>query len=251
MMLSRPMSGPARMRPLIWIFTAAMAVAAPCWSASLQVAPTSFALRSEQGSDGLWLSNSGDEEIQAQVRVYRWTQKDGADVLEPTRELILSPAIQRIAPGQRQLVRVIRSNPAAPTHELSYRLVVDELPGPQPGKGLKLVLRYSIPVFVAPATSLATSPKLLATLRSTDDNQALIEVRNDGAIHAQIAALNFKGDDAIQAALIPGLVGYVLAGQTMRWSLPGPTARFHDGVFMASINGEATERPLPLATVAH
>src|SRR5690606_27632881 len=90
----------------------------------------------------------------AQVRVYRWTQVDGQDVLEATRDLAISPPMLEVASGGEQLVRVVRLGPAPAATEASYRVVVDELPvaavdAADGGEGLRFVLRYSIPVFVA------------------------------------------------------------------------------------------------------
>ena len=40
-------------------------------AASLQVEPTSVQLTAEESAQGLWLSNSGDTPLQAQVRAFR------------------------------------------------------------------------------------------------------------------------------------------------------------------------------------
>jgi fimbrial chaperone protein len=62
-------------------------------AASLQVAPTSVQLTAEESAQGLWLSNSGDKPLQAQVRVFRWHQKDGEDLLDPSDKIAISPSL--------------------------------------------------------------------------------------------------------------------------------------------------------------
>lgn len=202
--------------------------------------------------------------------MFRWGQREGQDQLEPTDELIVSPSQVVIAPGQRQLIRILREG-EAPAAELGYRILVDELAGlgpadgqasgqdlpqpqPQPN-GLQFRLRYSIPVFVAPhAATGATEPRLTASLRrdrATD--QATLEIDNQGNGRARLAEALLVSTGKRQAELSPGLLGYVLSGQSMRWpvALPAPTA---SGSASAStplelkvrVNGEATPRLIPI-----
>ncbi len=257
-----------RARASRWLTRSVRAIGCACLlaagaapAASLQVAPTSLTLQASQNADGLWLSNSGDAPVQVQVRVFRWTQKDFADVLEPSRDLVASPPMQTLAVGARQLVRVVRTG-APPTTEATYRLIVDELPPAQPtGTGLTLALRYSVPVFVAPASLapnaidprsgrvpafVAPTPELVARIVPSASGDAL-EISNRGRWHAQIAELGHSVDGAPVTTIVPGLAGYVLPGQAMRWPLPATLARSTGGQFTARINGAQATQPLPLA----
>lgn len=241
----------ARYRAAIF-FAALVALAGPAAAASLQVAPTSLTLQAKQSADGLWLSNSGDAPVQVQLRVFRWTQKDGKERLEPTRDLVISPPMQTLPPGERQLVRLVRTRPIAPTSEMSYRVIVDELPAPnKEQQGLQFVLRYSVPVFVVPETQTPIAPSLRTSLVAAEDGQMAIEIENSGSEHAQIADLVYTDASNKQETIIPGLVGYVLPGQRMRWPLKSPASRFADGVFKARINSGPVEQSLPLVPVAH
>lgn len=254
-----------RLRLQAAVFLLALTLASGLASAaSLQVAPTSLTLQATQNAEGLWLSNSGDQPVHVQLRVYRWTQSDGVESLDPTRDLVVSPPMQTLPPGQRQLVRIIRTAPVPPPSELGYRVIVDELPTdatPADKQGLRFVLRYSIPVFIVPQANAsgsasakpepaAIAPALQARLLTGDDGQAMLEVRNSGSQHAQIADLAFGSRAANAEPLVPGLLGYALAGQTMRWPLKAPAARFADGVFTARINSAPEPQPLPFAPAA-
>ncbi|HET6782611.1 MAG TPA: molecular chaperone [Pseudoxanthomonas sp.] len=241
----------ARCRAAIF-FAALLAFAGPVGAASLQVAPTSLTLQAKQSADGLWLSNSGDTPVQVQLRVFRWTQKDGEEQLELTRDLVISPPMQTLPPGERQLVRLVRTKPIAPTSEMSYRVIVDELPAPnKEQQGLQFVLRYSVPVFIVPETQTPIAPSLRTSLVAAEDGQMAIEIENSGSEHAQIADLVYTDASNKQETIIPGLVGYVLPGQRMRWPLKSPASRFADGVFKARINSGPVEQSLPLVSVAH
>ncbi|WP_372383265.1 molecular chaperone [Xanthomonas sp. NCPPB 1068] len=219
-------------------------------AASLQLAPTSLTLSAEQSADGLWLSNSGGAPVQVQTRAYRWTQREGQDQLAPTQELLISPPMRTLAAGERQLIRVIRAGPAPGSQEACYRIIVDELPSADADrKGMQFVLRYSVPIFVLPPGKAAPTPTLSAQVVAGSDGTAQIQISNTGSGHAQIADLQHRVDGATKTAL-NGLVGYVLPGQTMRWSLGAPLAQFARGAIIARINGEADERTLLAAPTA-
>lgn len=231
---------PARAWRLL-VAAALLLGAAHAGAASLQVAPTSITVAAERQAEGLLLGNTGNAPLHAQVRVYRWTQVDGQDVLEATRDLAISPPMLEVASGGEQLVRVVRLGPAPAAIEASYRVVVDELPvaAADGGEGLRFVLRYSIPVFVA--SQAGTTAHSLSLVR-TPDGQA-IEISNAGNGHAQVSDLALITTDGQRHDIAPGLSGYVLPDSSVRWALPANAAA-RDGHFQARINGEATPRTL-------
>src|SRR5690606_4984286 len=120
--------------------------------ASLQVAPILVELEDGENAEALWLSNSGEKPIRAQVRVLAWSQAGSEDQLDPSRDLLASPPILEIAPGERQLVRIVRPDSGPVPAEQAFRLLVDELPDPEQevSSGLQFLLQYSVPVFVLP-----------------------------------------------------------------------------------------------------
>lgn len=223
----------------------ALAASAPVAHASgLQVSPIGLRLATSSPAEAMWLTNTGSGTIHAQVRVFRWTQVDGKDVLEPSRDLVVSPPMVSIAPGDRQLVRVIRQvSPATDGTETAYRVLVDELPVDGSDKpGLNFVLRYSVPVFLAPAGDPGMKATLQASWETTPDGPRL-RVRNQGNGHAQIADVTWQGSDGKRSPLLPGLVGYTLPGATMSWKLP-ENAQHGGGTVRARVNGETSESTL-------
>ena len=230
------------LRTLAWI--ALSLPTAPCLAASLQVSPTQFELRPQQNAEALWISNSGTQTVQVQVRVFQWQQVDGRDTLTPTQALLPSPPMQALAAGQRQLVRLVRAEDGAPATQQAYRVIVDEVPAYDPTRqGMQFVLRYSIPVVVQPVGK-PPEPLLSARLLGTGTTQAQLEVSNRGQGQAQIADLGLVVGDR-RTPLMDGLVGYVLPGQTMRWPLQQPPAQLQGGTFSARINGGSEPLPLP------
>jgi fimbrial chaperone protein len=233
------------------VFAALLLATSLVAASGLQVSPVSLSLQPRQNAEGLWLSNTGENTVHAQVRVYRWTQDGGADRLTPSRGLIVSPPMLQIAPGDRQLIRVIR--PGAPAGgsgaaEEAYRVIVDELPvDAEKRKGLQFVLRYSLPVFIEAAGSASSQPQLRWTLRR-DGERAVLEVSNSGDVHAQLAGLQFVDAAGQRTEAHGGLLGYVLPGAQMRWILKPPASVFAGGgSFQVMVNGHMASQDVSLA----
>lgn len=212
-------------------------------ASGLQVAPTGLEFASSSPAQGLWLTNTGTDSLHAQVRVFHWTQVAGKDVLTPTRALVASPPMVTLAAGAQQLVRVIRLGNPTVSGEEAYRLLVDELPQPEQQKqtGVRYVLRYSIPVFIEPATTSDTAAIVTSlhwSLVSQNTGIAL-QVQNSGTTHAQLADVKLLPPGGKPIAISAGLLGYVLPGMTMRWPLKIPAAQLPSGTQLkVEINGK-------------
>lgn len=218
-------------------------------ASGLQVSPVSLTLEPSQNADGLWLSNTAEGVVRAQVRVYRWTQEGGEEKLAPSRGLAISPPMLQIATGDKQLVRVIRVGAppsAAGAAEEAYRVAIDELPiETKDKKGLQFVLHYSVPIFIEPVT--AASPAQLRWTLVRDGDHTALEVANAGGIHAQLADMSFVDGHGRRTEVATGLLGYVLPGATMRWALKIPAATLAaGGTLEGKVNGEATTQNISL-----
>ncbi len=132
----------------------------PAHAGSFSVSPTRLELSATVQSAAVTMRND-EREALVQAEVMLWEQVDGEDRLTPTRDLLVSPAVFTLPPNGSQLVRVARRNvPADSTRELSYRLVLQEVPQPANPEfsGLQVTLRLVLPVFVA--TTGTTGPAL-------------------------------------------------------------------------------------------
>jgi fimbrial chaperone protein len=241
------------------LLVAGVLSAGPTHAGDLQVAPISLEIAAQEQAQTLTLSNSGDHTLRAQVRVMAWSQAGGTDDLQPTRLLLASPPIVEIAPHAQQLVRIIRPDSTPATRELAYRLIVDELPDPALAdtSGLKLLLRYSIPVFVLPpgvvpalARTDTPPPTDLSTVAARLQG-GVLDIANAGTTRLKISEVAWTNQDGTRVALHPGLLGYVLAGQDMHWPLALPPAARPGGSLRAHFNGDADEQALALDRTGH
>jgi len=113
--------------------------------------------------------------------------------------------------------------------ELDYRLFLQEVPPlPKPGfQGLRMALRISMPIFVAPA--VVAAPALRWRAIRAPEGKIRIRLMNAGNAHVQVAnfrlALPNGADSGLQQ-----VATYVLPGQSHDWlvagsAMPGATVR--------------------------
>ena len=184
---------------------------------SFTVNPVRITLSPTQRVAAITVSNHGAEASMIQLETSRWTQQDGKDSLAPSNEILATPPIFTLAPGASQIVRVgLRRAPDA-QHELTYRLVLREVPPPQPiAQGLRVALAISMPVFVVSAhpsfSNLAWRAVRLA------DGRIQLQATNTGSAHVQIGSLELSSPPSALPIVRQSVATYVLPGNTRSWT---------------------------------
>lgn len=187
-------------------------------ASSLQVSPVSLDVSSPGKATTLTLRNSGEAPLTAQIRVFEWRQDGGRETLTPAADVVASPPEAVLKAGTDYTVRLVRIGDAPARSELSYRVVVDELPDASRshGAGVTLVVRYSIPLFFS--LPGGAPPDLSRRIARIGGRPALV-VENSGFRRVRLSAVSITvGGRTVRFG--KGLLGYVLAGSTM--SFPGP-----------------------------
>lgn len=207
-MLNKPFV--AALVALLWV------TGAPVHASSLEMMPVLVNVPAPGSASTITLKNTGADSINAQVRVFKWTQHDGKDQLTPTRDVVASPPAVKIQAGKQTVVRVVRMSKAPVAGEETYRLVVDEVPKPpKSGKvGVGISLRYSVPVFFAQA---GAAPDL-QWKASIAGGSLLITGANAGSAHLRLADLQVSAGGKTYT-VAQGLAGYVLSGGKRAWKL--------------------------------
>lgn len=190
---------------------------------SFSVNPVRVELSGAAPNAVIHVENTSNAAVTVQLSTMLWSQVDGKDQLRPTRELLSTPQIFSLKPGAVQVVRVgILRKPDA-GKELSYRLLLEEIPPPPPPdfKGLQVALRVSLPVFVKPTGE--TREKLELALRLRPDHQLTLSLANDGNGSAHWSGFSLHDAAAPERVLAahPGAL-YVLPGQRRDVSLQVP-----------------------------
>ncbi|MBP1129464.1 MULTISPECIES: molecular chaperone [Serratia] len=229
-------------------------------AASILIWPIDPAIEANQPATALWLENRDSKTVYMQVRVLGWQQVNGKDDYHNQSNVVASPPVATIAPGKRQLIRLIRQTPTPDGKEQAYRILVDEVPikdqdGAAPEKGaqmgLKFQMRYSVPLFVSgkgiwtkqdyehPRDYATASQPQLSYRLSQQNSQRWLDVRNTGVVHARLSQVSMQGKP-----LAAGLLGYVLPGSQVRFALP-PSASFAGGKLQATVNDNKQPITIP------
>lgn len=220
------------------LFTLLFLTGSFCYAASsVLVWPVYPNIEADQNAVPLWLENRGTSTVTLQIRVLSWKQQNMQDRYADQSNAVASPPFATITPGQRQLVRLMRVTPTAAGREDAYRIIIDELPSPEQetkenGVGLKLQMRYLLPLFISgqgiwtqartdkPGREPDTATRPVLSWRVA--NGQLI-IRNRGMVHARLTNV-FWGrtptENIHTLTVASGLLGYVLPGQEMKWPLP-------------------------------
>lgn len=180
----------------------------------------------------LWIQNQGNTPTTMQVRIVRWRQEGGHERYQPQQDVVASPPIVRIEKGSKQLIRLMKQTTVPACVEQAYRIIVDEIPQSgdpaTPQIGLKIQMRYSIPLFVygqgvavqrEGANHALVNPRDLSWRVVRDGGKPALEVRNRSDVHVRLSKVSLQQGGQTRT-LADGLLGYVLPGQSRSWPLP-------------------------------
>lgn len=179
-------------------------------AASLQVAPVLLDVTTAgDAATSITLRNSGTRPINAQVRVFAWTQANGHDVLRATKDVAVSPPILSLRPNTDFTVRVVRVSGVPVRGEESYRLIADELPDPraQRAGSVNLIVRQSVPVFFRSPD--ASGPSLSWSVFKSG-GKLQVEATNEGDRRVRVTDLRVTNGSRKYVNYGNGLIGYVL-----------------------------------------
>ena len=186
--------------------------AIPASAGLFSVSPVRIYMAPKDRAVAVTITNDGDEELVMQADIYSWKQKPGGEEdLTLSEDLFLSPPIIKLAPKARQVVRLAVLSPSKSNDELTYRLIIREVPEVKPAKEnveLEIALAFSMPVFITPKTAKndisCTAERIAAnTVKATCEN------KGNAYVHPREFALKNSAGDVL-ASRDSG--GYILPG---------------------------------------
>jgi len=200
-----------------------VAGAAPALASSFNISPIRVELASGRRTEALTLRNADEAPVVVQVHVVAWSQKDGVDQFDATHEMLVTPPVLQIPGNAEQIVRVALRGQPDHSQELAYRVVFEEVPQAAPAgfNGLRVALRLSVPIFIAPTAGKAHAD-LSWELHALPDGQLEVAATNHGSAHSQITDFEVQRSGAADAGppALRGMTGkYVLPGSRMSWEL--------------------------------
>jgi fimbrial chaperone protein len=217
------------MRAFLFALLACVAIAAPAAASTFNISPIRAQLTGSHRTEALTLINADDSPVVVQVRVVSWSQKGGTEQLEDTREMLVTPPVLQIPANGQQIVRVALRRDPDPAQELTYRVIFEEVPqaAAKEFTGLRVALRLSIPVFVAPAHGKA-SAQVAWESRWLANGQLEVAATNSGSGHLQVT--DFEAQFPGSLMPLRGMTSkYVLPGSRMSWVLTPPADATRQG----------------------
>ena len=163
------------------------------------VNPIRVDLDAKARSAAITVVNEGKEKLSFQLQAMDWTQDaTGADQYSETRDLVFFPKITSVEAGQEVLIRVGLKAGATAT-ERSFRLFIEELPGPvkAPEGGnvarINVLIRFGVPIFAAPI-----QPQDGLAIESLAMKSGLVSfgARNTGNRHHVFRSIRLQGKNA-------------------------------------------------------
>lgn len=210
--------------------------------AQVLIQPTvvEFAPRQRTVAVTVTLSEKAQSPMRLQAELLRWGQgRQGEAVTEPSSDLLVSPPIAVLQPGQQQVFRVaLRAARAAP-EEMAYRLILEDVAESPPkdavnaGMAINFRMRFDLPVLIAPAGKVvnilrwkpclppeqnAASPSAKPPVTNTQ-TQACVQVLNAGNRRVKVNTVTLNIDGS-QTALTLKDGDTVLAGAEREWRIP-------------------------------
>jgi fimbrial chaperone protein len=186
---------------------------------SFSISPLRVELSAAAQTGVLTVRNPESGPVVVQAEAMLWEQADGEDRLTPTRDVLVSPVIFTLPPQGSQLVRVALRRPAEATRQLSYRLILTEVPQPASPDfaGLNMSLRISLPVFVQPAVE--AKPRLAWTASRDPKGGVVLTASNSGTAHERVYSFVASTDGAASTGAEQNVAAYLLPGQSRSWTL--------------------------------
>jgi fimbrial chaperone protein len=220
-----------------------LAASAHVAAGGFSLSPISLEVPPRDSSAAVTVENTGDGPLVVQVRTLAWSQRDGKDAREETRDLIVNPPIFKLAPGETQLVRFAARQPAPRDAEVAFRAVFREVVQREAvqTQGIRVALAMDIPVYFQPAQPRAGDVRF--ELRKTATGTEL-RIDNPGGVHRRFSEPQIE--IAGKAVWKQGFI-VVLAGSSLVVDLPHVSAYAESALLVASEGEKKIAIEIPIA----
>lgn len=194
----------------------------PTSAGEFLVNPIRLDLSASARSGVIAIRNENKKKLSFQIDAKEWTQDaSGKDQYADTNGLIFFPKILSLESGEEGLIRVGARAAAVPA-EKTYRLFIEELPGPTKaleGRGaqVNVLIRFGAPVFIAP---LKPQDDLALDGFSLAKGTVSLSAKNTGNRHQVVQGIDLKGSDASgnQVYALTLADRYLLTGTTKSYT---------------------------------
>jgi fimbrial chaperone protein len=209
--------------------------ALPSWCGTFTVTPVRIQVSASRPNAILQIVNREDASVTLQAHVVAWSSDGQNDVYVESDEIVLNPPIALVGGHQAQAIRMGLRKLNDSTQERSYRLILEEVPGPpKPGfTGIRTIVKMSIPIFASPKAAIA--PKLSWQAVRMSDSRVKLIATNQGSAHIQIKSMNVTGADSPDPYVKGVQPTYLLPNQQREWFIDDVRAQAANRIKVAAV----------------
>lgn len=227
------------------VFLLAVLLPASALPGEWRVMPIRLELGRQAKSGVVTVINDAKERLQLQMKAFEWAQdEEGKDRYTETDDLVFFPKMMIF---ERDEERILRAGIKAPAtkREKTYRLFLEEIPGPRKTEGVNvaIAIRFGVPIFVAP---LKEEPKGEVAKVALAKGTVEAQVRNPGNVHFVIRSVTVKGKNAKDEEIFSRELSgwYLLAGASRKYATEVPADLCPE---LAAVDVEVHTDRFPLA----
>jgi fimbrial chaperone protein len=206
------------MKTIIQLLFCTALTCSSAFAQQVSVTPLRVLFKGEQQSDVITMRNTSKEAFTVQPKVVKWSQKDGVDVFEPTRDILVAPPIVEIGAGESQVIRLALRRAPDGSQELSYRIFLQQVGVEKKSNstGVSFAWNLSLPIFVLP-----TVPAIADLQWAAQANGKTISLTatNPSLTHVQIKKIKLESSVGTSEV---GQMFYLLPGQQGKVVMPAP-----------------------------
>jgi fimbrial chaperone protein len=192
-------------------------------SAEWRVNPIRLDFGREAKSGVITVFNEKPDKLTVQMKAMEWTQdSEGKDGYADTNDIVFFPKIIQFEKEGDRIIRAGTRTPAV-SKEKTYRLFIEEIPGPRKAEGVTvaIALRIGVPIFVKP---LKEEQKGEIGPVGMSKGVVGVPVRNTGNVHFVVQSVVVKGKNGKGEEIFSRELSgwYLLAGITRRYETAVP-----------------------------
>lgn len=208
------------------LFAGLMSLGLPfAHAADISIMPVAVHLSSGNDRTMVQIVNQGQDAVVLHAEAIAWHRDGGIDKDAPTSDLIVNPPVFTIAPGRTQIVRVGLRRNTESDREMTYRMVMREVPTPADAQSQRLngqvrvLVALRVPVYVAP-TAVRREQRWHA--RIDEDGQLVAQVSNTGNVHYKVGSVRVLGDTEPATVVAQGPQSVLFPGEVRSFRLRAP-----------------------------
>jgi fimbrial chaperone protein len=228
----------------------ALVGAAGAWAQAL-ISPVvvEFGPRQKVATVRVTLSDTALRPMRLQAQLLQWGQDlRGATVTQASDDLIVTPRIAELKPGQQQVLRLALRKSLPAETEKAYRLVLEDIAQPSTtelggGAAVNFRMAYDLPVMVAPRGAVVTALRWRACPSSAAPRLTkgmCVRIANAGNRRVKIQSVTIGGD-GWQEVLTLKEADAMLAGAEREWVIPANAAGALKHVGVRTATGEVLQ----------